>query len=118
MRVRRTSGNQPHFSTAVLQLTGVLTESAAEKFRAQNARHVAAQPFAVFIADQGPVAVAIGGDDGVKCCSAHCRASRTSSGRMASVSTGMNLSERPSGVTSAPRPARIFTSTSRPTAEC
>ena len=119
MRVRRMTGNQPHFSTAVLQLTGVLTESAARKcahrMPATSPRSQlpcssltsgrSLSPSAETSASKFPVA-------------AHPLARATSSGRIASVSTGMNFSERPSGVTVAPRPEKIFTSTSRATAEC
>ena len=49
---------------------------------------------------------------------AHCRASATSSGRTASVSTGMNFAERPSAVTLAPSCSNTETNRSRPTVEC
>src|ERR1019366_8723267 len=37
-----------------------------KKFRAQDTRHIASQPMALFIADKRPVAVAVGGDDSVE----------------------------------------------------
>jgi thiazole synthase ThiGH ThiG subunit len=52
------------------------------------------------------------------CSAAHAFASAISSGRTASVSTGMKLSARPSGTASAPSASTIRVTISRPTAEC
>ena len=119
IRVRSTCLKAPHFSTAVLLLTGVTTTSAP--------RNCAQRMPTTSPRSQLPASSPISGRSASPSVDrmaskpyspAHCRACAMSSCRTASVSIGTKVSARPSESTSAPKASNTSRKRSRATLEC